>query len=120
LHLLEFLIFQPLRRLENQGSWFVLYPNLIESKNFISIQISLGRHPSSSGKTTVLKPGPARRVDSGLGPVRVEVKTCLGVGLVKTGRPGTRSTGQTRSLFFLYILANIKRRRFDLFKRPKR
>jgi len=31
--------------------------------------------------------------DPGLGPVRVEVKTCLGVGLAKLGRPG----GSTRN-----------------------
>jgi len=53
---------------------------------------------------SVLKPGPARRVDPGLRPVRVEAKTRLGIGPVKPGRPGTRSTqsnpGETRSIFF--------------------
>ena len=41
---------------------------------------------------SVLKPGPARRVDPGLRPVRVEAKTRLGIGPVKPGRPG----GSTR------------------------
>ena len=40
---------------------------------------------------SVLKPGPARRADPGLGPVRVEAKTRSRVGPVKPGRPG-RST----------------------------
>jgi hypothetical protein len=53
----------------------------------------------------VLKPGPVRRVDPGMGPVRVEAKNRLGVGLVKPGRLGgsTRNPGnpaETRSLFF--------------------
>jgi hypothetical protein len=48
---------------------------------------------------TVLKLGPARRAtrdsaDLGLGPVRVEVKTCLGVGPVKPGRPGGSTQDQ--------------------------
>jgi len=47
---------------------------------------------------SVLKPGPARRVDPadpGLRPVRVEAKTRSGVGPVKPGRPGgsTRDPG---------------------------
>jgi hypothetical protein len=49
--------------------------------------------------TSVLKPGPARRVDPadpGLEPVRVEVKTRLGVGPVKPSPP----VGSTRSIFF--------------------
>ena len=67
---------------------------------------------------SVLKPGPARRVDPGLGPVRVEAKTRSGIGPGKPGRPGTRSTrsnpGETRSIFF--ILTVIKRRRFWISK----
>ena len=46
---------------------------------------------------SVLKPGPAWRVDPGPGdpalePVRVEAKTRSGIGPVKPGRPG----GSTR------------------------
>ena len=40
----------------------------------------------------VLKLGPARRADPGLGPVQVEAKTRLEIGPKKPGRPGTRST----------------------------
>ena len=65
----------------------------------------------------VLKPGPARRVDPGLEPVRVQVKTRRGVDLAKPGRPGTRATRvnptETRSFFF-YIYTNVKLRRFDI------
>jgi len=54
--------------------------------------------------TSVLKPGLARRVDPGLGLVRVEAKTRSGIGPAKPGRPRTRSTrsnlGETRSIFF--------------------
>jgi len=62
--------------------------------------------------TSVLKPGPARRVDPGLGPVRVEAKTRSGVGLVKPGRFGgsTRNPGDQGKpgwdpacFFFIYI-----------------
>ena len=65
----------------------------------------------------VLKLGPARRVDPGLGSVLVEVKTCLGVGSVKPDRLGgsTRSNPcETRPIFL--ILAVIEPRRFDLLK----
>jgi len=66
----------------------------------------------------VLKLGPARRVDPGLGPVQVEAKTRLEIGPKKPGRPGTRSTqsnpGETRSIFF--ILTVIKRRCFGILK----
>jgi len=41
---------------------------------------------------SVLKPGPARRVDPSLGPVRVKAKTRSGIGPGKPGRPG----GSTR------------------------
>ena len=61
---------------------------------------------SKSISIRVLKPGPARWVDPGLGPVRVEAKTYLGIGPGKPGRPGTRSTRSNRvrpGLFFLYI-----------------
>jgi hypothetical protein len=55
--------------------------------------------------TNVLKPELARRVDPGLGLVRVEAKTRSGIGPAKPGRPGTRSTrsnpGETRSIFFI-------------------
>ena len=36
----------------------------------------------------VLKPGPAGRVDPGMGPVRVEAKTRLGIDPARPGRPG--------------------------------
>jgi hypothetical protein len=68
--------------------------------------------------SSVLKPGPAWRVDPGLGPFRVEAKTRPGIGPGKPGRPRTRSTrsnpGETRLIFF--ILTVIKRRRFWLSK----
>ena len=59
-----------------------------------------------TGRSSVLKPGPARQVDPGLEPVRVEGKTRLEIGPGKPGRPGgtrfTRSNpGETRSIFFL-------------------
>ena len=61
------------------------------------------------GVCIVLKPGSARWVDPGMEPVRVEAKTRLGIGLVKPGRPGTRSTlpnpGETQPLFFLLSLS---------------
>jgi len=62
--------------------------------------------------TTVLKSGPAWRADSGLGPVRVEAKTRLGVGPVD---PGPRPPGQTRSLIYIYIYIyiDVKRRCFS-------
>jgi hypothetical protein len=37
-------------------------------------------------KINVLKPGSAWRADPGLGPVRVEAKTRLGIGLGKPGQ----------------------------------
>jgi len=59
------------------------------------MQAGLAMHSAS---LKVLKPGPARRVDPGLRPVRVEVKTHSGIDPGKPGQPGrsTRSTGQTR------------------------
>jgi hypothetical protein len=77
--------------------------------------------------TSVLKPRPARRVDPGLGPVRVEAKTRSGVGLVKPGRSGgsTRNPGDQGkpgwdpACFFLYIYRDMERRRFCLFKGQK-
>jgi hypothetical protein len=69
-------------------------------------------------KCTVLKPGPARQVDPaepGLGPVRVEVKTCLGVGPVKWRvDPGPRPPDQTRLRPDIYI--DVKRCCFGLLK----
>jgi hypothetical protein len=53
----------------------------------------------------VLKPGPARRADPGLGPVRVEANICLGIGSEKPSQPETQSTWSTQVRpvnFFLY------------------
>jgi len=67
---------------------------------------------------SVLKPGPAWRVDTCLGPVRVEIKTRSGIGPIKPGRPGTRATRsnlkETQLIFF--ILTVIKRRGFSFLK----
>ena len=68
----------------------------------------------------VLKPGPARRVDPGMGPVRVEAKTRLGIGPARPDRPGTRLTRQDPAsnplTFFLFFFL-LKQRRFDFFKK---
>jgi hypothetical protein len=73
---------------------------------------------TSVDMTSVLKPGPARRVDPGLVPVRVEAKTRSGVGLVKPGRPGgsTRDPGHPVKpgwdpVYFFFRLIDVKRRR---------
>jgi len=69
-----------------------------------------------TSKGSVLKPGPARRVDPGLGPVQVEVKTHSGVGQVKPGRPGPPDQTRLRpGLYFFFILIDVKRRRFVLY-----
>ena len=73
------------------------------------------------------RPGGSTRdpTDPGLEPVRVEVKTRLGVGPVKPGRPG----GSTRDpvhpvkpgwdpVYFFLVLAAIKRRRYKSLSQP--
>jgi hypothetical protein len=73
-------------------------------------------------KSRVLKPGLARRIDPGLGPVRVEAKTHSGIGPGNSVDPGPGPPGQTRVRpgQFFFIFTVIKRRCFLPSKMPKR
>jgi hypothetical protein len=63
---------------------------VIHSKSLSSSskKILIAKHIYYRVATSVIKPGPARRVDPGPGPVRVRQKTGLRKKPVKPGRPG--------------------------------